>query len=582
MKNISRTMILACVFISVVVLSIASIGTATAAPDKKTVKLTLIQIGDLHGELETRPNLREDSTGLLQECGVARLYTAIKNIREEDPHALLFNIGDTLQGGAEFLFTRGQAIVDIFDEFGIDGYASGNWDFLYGKQRYVELFSKGRWGAVAANVYDAGTGKRILPPYRIIKTKGLKVGVIGLTTSRGIPGIPGISDGLIFTSATDELPGLIDELRNQNKVDVLVLLSEQGLAKNIVLSELYPGLDIVMSADMHEETPNVVVSASGTLLSEVGEQGAHVSKYVLEVEKNRRTGKSSVVNWEFDFISVNESLVPNKQIQKMVDEVRREFVAGPHFKHHVNPMNGSTLDMPIDTIVGYANVGLFRNNFSQHALPGVVEGTSHNFLTDAYRIQAGTDLSILHGGFRFGTHVPQGPIRLEQIFHFLPAGAQLATGTIKGQAIKNILENMIEFVFVSEPLKMFNGWLFGYSGVNFDLDLSVPKGNRAKNIKVRRNKTGKWKSLNVESNYTVAGFYYDADPNRVGPFRNLNDVTLLTRDDGSPKDITEFIVDYLQTHNADPDIGRIQMIQKLPPPIYGNPEVQPLRGAAAP
>lgn len=547
----------------------------------KVITLTLMQIGDLHGELLTRPNLREDAIGSLEECGVSRLYTVIKQIRREDSDALLFNIGDTLQGGAEFLFTQGQAIVDIFDTFSINAYASGNWDFLYGKQRYLELFSNGRWGAVGANLYDADTGERVLPPFRIIKTKGLKVGVIGLTTSRGIPAIPGVSIGLTFTSAADELPPLIDELRNVRKVDVLILLSEQGLAKNIVLSEMFPGIDIVMSADMHEETPNVVVSNSGTLLSEVGEQGAHVSKYTLVVEKNKATGESRILSWDFSFISVDETVKQNKKIQKMVDKVRKTYITGPHFVPHVNPINGSTLDMPIDTIVGYARTGLYRNNFSQHPLPGAVEGTSHDFLTDAYRHQGGSDIGIINGGFRFGTHIPPGPIRLEQIFHFLPAGAQLATGTIKGQALKNVLENMIEFVFVKEPLKMFNGWLFAYSGVIFDLDLSEPKGSRAKNVMILRQVTDMWEPLSLGDDYTVAGHYYDADPNRVGPFRNLTDVLVLKRDDGSPKDVTESIVDYLKIHDADPVTGRIRLLHPLPSPLYGNPEVQPLRGAAS-
>jgi sulfur-oxidizing protein SoxB len=575
-KN-SKTYLIVGIFLSTIFLS----TWVSADKNIKVITLTLMQMGDLHGELQSGPNLREDAVGSLQECGVARLYTVIEQIRSEDRHALLFNIGDTLQGGAEFLFTQGQAIVDIFDKFKINAYASGNWDFLYGKRRYLELFRKERWGAVGANLYDEDTGERVLPPFRIIKTKGIKVGVIGLTTSRGIPAIPGVSAGLFFTSAVDELPPIIDELRNVYKVDVLVLLSEQGIAKNIVLAEMFPGIDIVMSADMHEETPNVVVAKTGTLLSEVGEQGAHLSKYVLTIEKNKATGESRILDRSFNFISVNELIKPNKKIQKMVDKIRKPFVAGSHFVPHLNPINGSTLDIPIDTVVGYATIGLYRNNFSHHSLPGAVEGTSHDFLTDAYRHQADSDFGILNGGFRFGTHVPPGPIRLEQIFHFLPAGAQLATGTVKGQALKNVLENMIEFVFVKDPLKMFNGWLFAYSGVKFDLDLSVPKGSRAINVKVLRQATDLWEPLSLGADYTVAGHYYDADPNRVGPFRNLSDVSVLTREDGSPKDVTESIVDYLKTHDANPVTGRIHLLHPLPPPIYGNPEVQPLNGAAS-
>ena len=74
---------------------------------------------------------------------------------------LLLNTGDTIQGSAEAMFTRGQAVVDVVNLFNIDGFAPGNWDYLYGTARFEELF-KGNaalgqaptapWNAVAANL----------------------------------------------------------------------------------------------------------------------------------------------------------------------------------------------------------------------------------------------------------------------------------------------------------------------------------------------------------------------------------------------------------------------------------------------
>ena len=90
------------IYLCISTVSFFSHISAGAEHNTKTEKLTLIQIGDLHGELESRPNLREDSADYLEESGVARLYTAIQKIREKDKGALLFYIGDTLQGGAEF------------------------------------------------------------------------------------------------------------------------------------------------------------------------------------------------------------------------------------------------------------------------------------------------------------------------------------------------------------------------------------------------------------------------------------------------------------------------------------------------
>ena len=76
-------------------------------------RLRFIHIGDLHGHLVPRP-LRSDSSGGL-EGGLARMATLIGRLRAEQPHSILINTGDTIQGSAEALFTRGQALVDVVD-----------------------------------------------------------------------------------------------------------------------------------------------------------------------------------------------------------------------------------------------------------------------------------------------------------------------------------------------------------------------------------------------------------------------------------------------------------------------------------
>ncbi|WP_370585649.1 metallophosphoesterase [Tessaracoccus sp. MC1627] len=108
-------------------------------------QIRFIHIGDLHGHLVPRPNVRSDGTGRL-EGGLARMATLVARFRAERPDALLVNTGDTIQGSAEALFTRGQALVDVVDALGPDVFAPGNWDYLYGKERFLELFGPGSGG----------------------------------------------------------------------------------------------------------------------------------------------------------------------------------------------------------------------------------------------------------------------------------------------------------------------------------------------------------------------------------------------------------------------------------------------------
>ena len=163
-----------------------------AALADDAIELKLIHIGDIHGHLIPRPNARSDSNGRMLG-GLARMATKINNIRGDGKKALLINTGDTIQGSAEALYTRGQALVDVGNELKIDAFAPGNWEFVYGTERFRELFAgingagpTASWGAVSANLYYDGVanpayaaldGKSVLPKYKIITKNGVKVGI---------------------------------------------------------------------------------------------------------------------------------------------------------------------------------------------------------------------------------------------------------------------------------------------------------------------------------------------------------------------------------------------------------------------
>lgn len=539
--------------------------------------ITLIQFGDLHGHLTPRPNLRADGTTATQG-GLARIATTIKNIEAASSEALLFNVGDTLQGGAEALYTEGAAMSDILDQWGIDGYASGNWDFVYGTERYLDLFQGGRWGGVAANLYYDGepygdkTGDRVLPPYRVLQTDDLRIGVVGFTSERGPTVGVSTTTGFRFTGDGEELPGMIDTLRNTEKVDLVVMLSELGLAKNLQLADRYPGVDVLLSADTHEETPRVIITASGTLVSEVGQDGTTVGELDLQL------GGGGVTGWRYTFHIMDDSVPEDPDTASAVQKVRERFVAGSDFRPEINPINGTMLSRPIDTVVGQTLTALYRGNFSDHKMPGVIEGSSHDLLADAFRAQTDADVGTIRG-FRYGTHVAPGDVTLEDIYHFIPVAPFIAKGTVTGQQLKNHLEKSLDGALNPDVFAWGGGWALAYSGVRYDLDAYSAKGNRAQNITVFDKATSQWLPLDVTRSYTVAGYWYPAKPDDVGTGLTISDTAApVLGKDGQPLDGTEVVAQHLAQGPAKPELGRVRLLSPLPAPIYGNPEVQPLKG----
>ena len=572
-------------------------------------EVTLIHTGDFHGHLIPRANVRSDSVGKM-EGGLARVATMVKKIRSDERNSLHIHTGDTIQGSAEVMYTKGQAIVDVVNMFKPDVFAPGNWEFVYGTNRFLELFAgstpKAPWGTVAANVFMAPaghplgtacpnrTGTRAVPAY-VIKTVGrVKVGILGLTTDRG-PQVVGssVTQGLCFLRNGDdtataggvdsEVADRVNELRTVQGVDLVVMASEMGLANNIRLAEKIPGIDVVLSSDMHEETPRAIVAINSTtggktILVEEGQDGTMMGKLEIMVK-----GKT-VVDWEWKSIRVDSSISENSTVAAKIKEIRKTFVAGSSFTQHVSPFNGSKLKRPIDTVVGYTAVPLHRSNFAHENMPGVIEGSSHDFLTDAFKAMTGAQVGAIRG-FRYGTHVPAGPIKMEDLFHFIPIGPQIAMGTIKGQAIKNQIENAADGSLNPNVAAWTGGWLFNFSGVTMNIDPYAAAGTRASGIVVNG------APLDVAANYTYASYWYAADPCLINvvPIPGCtatggvpSNITILKDTNGDPLDAAEVVVNYLQSlpgQTANPTLNRITLVNPLPGPKFGNYEVQPLRGA---
>jgi len=517
------------------------------------------------------------------EGGLARMYTVIEEIRKRRKHTLLLNTGDTIQGSAEAMFTRGQALVDVLNLFRIDVYAPGNWEFVYGTERFLELFAGDKplasWNTIAANLYYDGepyatrTGELVLPPIAVRNVGGLRVGFIGLTTRRGPQVVStAVTGGFWFTGGDDEVPLYIRVLREKLGVDLVVMLSEQELANNIRLAETYPGVDIIFCADMHEVTRKAIVTRTGTVIVEVGEDGTLVGELTVKV----RNGKME--RWEWKAHTIDDRVKENPRIAAAVTEVRKTFVAGPHFKQHVNPFNGTRLARPIDTVVGYTKVPLHRAHFSHESMPAVIEGSSHHLLTDAFRHQAKADIGAIRG-FRYGTHVAPGPIRMEDLYRFIPIGPMIARGTIRGQQLKNQIENAAHGSFSPRVEEWTGGWLFNFSGVTMDFDAYAARGSRASNIRVQRF-DGSWAPLDVKATYSYASYYYAVNPDRINVVPATN-ISVLRDEKGSLLDAVEVVVRYLESlpgRTVNPEPDRIRLVKPLPKPQFGNPEIQPLRG----
>ena len=554
-------------------------------------QVTFIHIGDLHGHLIPRPDMRHGSPSHGQTVGgLAHVYSRIREIRSRHPNALLINTGDTIQGSAEALYTRGQVMVDILNAWKIDAFAAGNWDFVYGTERFRELWvgdnPKAPWGALAANLYYATlydfpetpyarfAGKRVLPPYAIKQVNGVKVGIIGLVADRPPQAVSThVTDGFTLTPGIEELEALVPHLRKVEKVNLVVLISERGLAGNLDLVERVPGVDVVLSSDMHEETWRALKARSGTILLEEGQDGTMVGELTVTVANGRMAGHAHTAHR-----ITTRANKADTQTAEWIAAQRASFVQGAAFRPHSNPINGSVLRVPIDTVIGHTKVALHRSNYSDApGMPAVVEGSSHDFLADSFRAACKSEVGVIRG-FRYGTHIAPGPIKLEDIYHYIPIGPQIACGDVTGEQIRWQIEKSAHGALTKWVDNWTGGWLYNWSGVTFDLDPTQEYGFMASNIRVNG------EPLDPSRDYRIAGYWFVDNANMVNRM-SAERIRVLRGTDGGTLDGPDIVAYYLQTlptQTVEPLLNRIRLLKKLPQPIAANKETQCLKGAPRP
>ncbi len=494
-------------------------------PAQEIRTLTILQVTDTHAKLIPHWERFSDGKWHDNSGGFAKLYTKVRELRQrtEGQNVLIFQ-GDNFHGGAELFFSRGRLIAPILNLFRIDAYTPGNWDFADGpaefRARFVGTAQEPRLASfpvIAAGVHNgpgappgARIGERILPPYLIKTVSGVRVGIIGLNDDKALAQAPPFTIGLDLRSSWAELPGLIQGVR-ENGAELVVVLSESGLAQNIALSRDVPGIDVMMSADTHEAlTRAIVVPQTGTIVIESGE-GSRVGQLDLTLARSGRGFRVTGHRWTLH--EVDETVPEDVQVKAVVDIQRAAFLSGPAFQRQVRvipgwqPGTGLVLAESIDTVVGRTEVDLARHH--------VMESTVDKLIANAFRELTGADMAVTNG-FRFGIGIPAGEaIRLSDLYHWLPLASHVAMGEMTGNLIMDRFERFVAEVLDPNPFRRGAGWLVRTSGVRFYLDLTGPTGPATRRImraEVLNRQGGQWEPLVGDRVYTVATFHTPGDP----------------------------------------------------------------------
>jgi sulfur-oxidizing protein SoxB len=407
--------------------------------------------------------------------GFAHLATLVKRLRAERPGALLLDGGDTWQGSATSLWTRGQDMIDAAKLLGVD-VMTGHWEFTYGAQRVREAVDKdlaGRIDFVAQNVRTADFGDPVFAPYVMKTINGARVAIVG----QAYPYTP-IANPRYFVAdwtfgiQEEGLQKAIDEARGKG-AQAVVLLSHNGMDVDLKLASRVSGLDAILGGHTHDAVPQpVIVSNAGgrTLVTNAGSNGKFLGLLELDVRN------ASVADIRYRLVPVFANLLPpEREMDALIASVRAPFEA----------KLGEKLAVTEELLYR-------RGNFN---------GTFDQVLLDALMAEKNAEIAF-SPGFRFGPTLLAGDaIRYEHLLDHTAITYPYVTVTkMTGETIRTILEDVADNLFNPDPYYQQGGDMVRVGGMRYAIDPYAPMGRRITRMELRG------KPIEASGRYTVAGW----------------------------------------------------------------------------
>ncbi len=406
--------------------------------------------------------------------GFAHLATLVKLIQSQRPGAVIVDGGDSWQGSATALWTRGADMVAASKLLGVK-VMTGHWEFTLGAERVMELIQHDMLGSIdfiAHNVFTRDFGDRVFSPFIIKEVAGMDVAIIG----QAYPYTPIANPRHLIPDWTfgiheQSLRETIDEIR-QLRVAAIVLLSHNGVDVDLKLASRVEGLTAILGGHTHDPLPKPVRVKNGggeTLVANGGSNG----KFLGVLDMFASHGKTTC---DYFLMPVFSNLLePDTEMTALIAQTRQPF----------EQLLQQGLAVTDDLLYR-------RGNFN---------GSFDEIILDA--LHQSQDAQIAFSpGFRWGTTLlPGSVITVEDVMaQTAITYPGITVRDLTGAQIKDTLEDIADNLFNPDPYYRQGGDMVRTRGLSYTCNARAPVGRRIADLRLNG------LALSSEQSYRVAGW----------------------------------------------------------------------------
>jgi 2',3'-cyclic-nucleotide 2'-phosphodiesterase (5'-nucleotidase family) len=374
------------------------------------VHLVIMHTNDLHGQL-----LPRDGLG-----GIAQVATVIRRAKPD----LVLDAGDISTGTFLSDEFKGMPTIQAMNRIGYTSGTIGNHEFDYGQAALRTMLRQARFPVLSANLE---TPISEIKPYAVVTAKGIRFGIIGLTTEEvKTKSHPKNLGGVTVLDMVKILERLLPEIRR--KADFVIATVHIEDADERRIASAFPEIRLIIGG--HSHTPTGPIWLGQTLVTKTGASGRNVGRVDLDFQNKKLS-------------HMEGKLIPVKDVPPGADVAKI-----------LEPYN-EKVKIKMGEVIGEATDDVTYSKTTESPLA--------NMIADAFREKGKTQIAIHNvGGIR--ANISKGKVTWGSIFEVLPFQNTMVTLKLTGAQLKKTLEQGTGNVAVS--------------GIRVQFDRKRPAGGR--------------------------------------------------------------------------------------------------------
>jgi 2',3'-cyclic-nucleotide 2'-phosphodiesterase (5'-nucleotidase family) len=292
------------------------------------------------------------------------------------------------------------------------------------------------------------------------------------------------SKGVRFTIGNEELPGWIAQVRDEERAEVVVVLSHLGFPQDVKLAGEVAGIDILVSGHTHNRMAEAIV-VNGAIVFQSGCHGSFVGRLDVDVDNG------SITEFRHQLVPVDTKLTENADVAAMVEAAQK---AEPEELGHV---------------VGTVEVPLHRY--------AMLNSSMDDVLLEAIANAAGTSIAFSNG-WRYGAPIAPGPVTVNDLWNIIPTNPPVSVVDLTGREILEMLETNLERTFAADPYEQMGGFVKRMRGIVMYFKAENPCGHRIDRL------FADGRPVEPERSYSVAFVTAQGVPAKFGSNRRQLDI----------------------------------------------------------